>query len=196
MAGAGEAVRLPDETTLWQASNQTLTPETPVTLTYDNKEGLLFSRTLAIDEDYLITVTDSVMSDRPDSITLSAYSLLRRTDTPDTLGLYILHEGPLGVFDETLSEEGYDDVRDAGRQGLTFSPEQPGGWIGITDKYWLAALMPVQSKKAYFSMRSFASATPTGPLDIYQTDMLGEVMRLDPGQQISWQTYLFQGQKR
>ena len=196
VAGAGEAVRLPDETTLWQASNQTLTPETPVTLTYDNKEGLLFSRTLAIDEDYLITVTDSVMSDRPDSITLSAYSLLRRTDTPDTLGLYILHEGPLGVFDETLSEEGYDDVRDAGRQGLTFSPEQPGGWIGITDKYWLAALMPVQSKKAYFSMRSFASATPTGPLDIYQTDMLGEVMRLDPGQQISWQTYLFSGAKK
>ena len=78
------------------------------------EEGLVFSRTLAIDEDYLMTVTDSVMSDRSDSITLSAYSLLRRTDTPDTLGLYILHEGPLGVFDETLSEEDYDDVRTLG----------------------------------------------------------------------------------
>ena len=196
VASSGESILLPDESTLWQASSQILSPDTPVTLTYDNEEGLVFSRTFSIDEDYLITVTDNVRSNRSDSITLSAYSLLRRSDTPDTLGLYILHEGPLGVFDETLSEEDYDDVRDAGRQGLTFSPEQPGGWIGITDKYWLAALMPVQSNKAYFSMRSFASATPTGPQDIYQTDMLGEVMRLDPGKQISWQTYLFSGAKK
>ena len=87
-------------------------------------------------------------------------------------------------------------MRDAGRQGLTFSPEQAGGWIGLTDKYWLAALMPVQSEKAFYSMRSFSSATPTGPLDVYQTDMLGEAMRLDPGQQISWQTYLFSGAKK
>ena len=196
VASSGESVRLPDEATLWQASSQTLTPDTPVTLTYDNEEGLVFSRIFSIDESYLITVTDKVMSNRQSSLSLSAYSLLRRTDTPDTLGLYILHEGPLGVFDETLSEEDYGDVLDAGRKGLTFAPEQPGGWIGITDKYWLAALAPVQSKKANFSMRSFASATPTGTLDIYQTDMLGEVMRLDPGQQITWQTYLFSGAKK
>ena len=187
---------LPDEQTVWQADRQTLTPDAPVTLTYDNGDGLIFTRTFAINEDYLITVTDSVASSRTDPITLSPYSLLRRTDTPDTLGLYILHEGPLGVFDETLNEKDYDDLRDAGRKGLTFSPEQAGGWIGITDKYWLAALMPVQSETAFYSMRSFASATPTGPIDIYQTDMLGEVMRLDPGQQISWQTYLFSGAKK
>ena len=187
---------LPDEQTLWQASGRTLSPGNPVTLTYDNGDGLVFSRTFAIDQDYLITVTDSVASGRDTSVTLSPYSLLRRTGTPQTQGLYILHEGPLGVFDETLSEKDYDDLRDAGRQGLTFSPEQAGGWIGITDKYWLAALMPVQSENAYYSMRSFSSATPTGPIEIYQTDMLGEAMRLDPGQQISWQTHLFSGAKK
>ena len=102
VASSGESILLPDESTLWQASSQILSPNTPVTLTYDNEEGLVFSRTFSIDEDYLITVTDNVRSNRSDSITLSAYSLLRRSDTPDTLGLYILHEGPLGVFDETL----------------------------------------------------------------------------------------------
>lgn len=187
---------LPDEQTVWQADRQTLTPDTPVTLSYDNGDGLVFTRTFAINEDYLITVTDAVSSSRDEAVSLSPYSLLRRTDTPQTLGLYILHEGPLGVFDETLSEKDYDDLRDAGRQGLTFSPEQAGGWIGLTDKYWLAALMPVQSEKAFYSMRSFSSATPTGPRDVYQTDMLGEAMRLDPGQQISWQTYLFSGAKK
>ena len=97
-------------------------------------------------------------------MTLSPYSLLRRTDTPDTLGLYILHEGPPGVLYETLREKDYDDLRDAGRKGLTFSPEQAGGWIGFTDKYWLASLMPVQSESAFYSMRSFSSATPKGPV--------------------------------
>ena len=196
VASGTDTGALPDEQTVWQASGRTLSPDSPVTLTYDNGEGLVFSRTFAIDKDYLITVTDSVASSRNAPVTLSPYSLLRRTGTPQTLGLYILHEGPLGVFDETLSEKDYDDLRDAGRKGLTFSPDQAGGWIGITDKYWLAALMPVQSENAYYSMRSFSSATPTGPIEIYQTDMLGDAMRLDPGQQISWQTYLFSGAKR
>jgi len=196
VASGTDSLALPDEQTVWQADRQTLTPDAPVTLSYDNGEGLVFTRTLAINEDYLITVTDSVASSRSESVTLSPYSLLRRTDTPDTLGLYILHEGPLGVFDETLSEMDYDDLRDAGRKGLTFSPEQAGGWIGFTDKYWLASLMPVQSESAFYSMRSFSSATPTGPVDIYQTDMLGEALRLDPGQQITWQTYLFSGAKK
>ena len=196
VASGNNAITLPDEQTVWQADRQTLTPGGPVTLTYDNGDGLVFTRRFAINEDYLITVTDSVASSRTEPVTLSPYSLLRRTDTPDTLGLYILHEGPLGVFDETLSEKDYDDLRDAGRKGLTFSPDQAGGWIGITDKYWLAALMPVQSENAFYSMRSFSSATPTGPVDIYQTDMLGEALRLDPGQQINWQTYLFSGAKK
>ena len=196
VASGNNAITLPDEQTVWQADRQTLTPGEPVTLTYDNSDGLVFTRRFAINEDYLITVTDSVVSSRTEPVTLSPYSLLRRTDTPDTLGLYILHEGPLGVFDETLSEKDYDDLRDAGRKGLTFSPDQAGGWIGITDKYWLAALMPVQSENAFYSMRSFSSATPTGPVDIYQTDMLGEALRLDPGQQINWQTYLFSGAKK
>ena len=196
VASGNTTITLPDEQTVWQADRQTLTPDGPVTLTYDNGDGLVFSRRFAINEDYLITVTDSVASSRTEPVTLSPYSLLRRTDTPDTLGLYILHEGPLGVFDETLSEKDYDDLRDAGRKGLTFSPDQAGGWIGITDKYWLAALMPVQSENAFYSMRSFSSATPTGPVDIYQTDMLGEALRLDPGQQINWQTYLFSGAKK
>ena len=129
------AITLPDEQTVWQADRQTLTPGGPVTLTYDNGDGLVFTRRFAINEDYLITVTACGLQPHRTG-NLEPLRLLRRSDTPDTLGLYILHEGPLGVFDETLSEKDYDDLRDAGRKGLTFSPDQASGWIGITDKYW------------------------------------------------------------
>ncbi len=182
---------LPDASTLWQANSDILSPESPVTLRWDNGQGLIFTRLITINDDYLITIKDSVASRRDNPVQLSAYGLLRRTGTPQTDGLYILHEGPLGVFDETLSEEDYDDLVDAGNRGLAFNPETAGGWVGITDKYWLAALMPEQNQKVSFSMRALQ-----GEKLRYQTDFLSQQQLLQPGAEISWTTYLFAGAKR
>ena len=182
---------LPDANTVWQANSDILSPDSPLILRWDNGQGLAFTRAISINDDYLITVKDSVASTTDNAVQLSPYGLLRRTGTPQTDGLYILHEGPLGVFDETLSEQDYDDLVDAGNRGLSFDTETAGGWIGITDKYWLAALMPEQNQKVSFAMRALQ-----GSPQRYQTDFLGQQQTLQPGAEISWTTYLFAGAKR
>ena len=178
---------LPNEETIWTASSDILSPNNEVTLRYDNGEGLIFNRILAIDDQYMITVTDEVTSARDETLRLLPYGLIRRFGTPETTGIYILHEGPIGVVDTTLKEQSYGDLRD---EVIEFETEEEGGWVGFTDKYWLTALVPDQNQMANFSMRALA-----GNEDRYQADYLGSAMVLDKGQTISYQTRFFAGAK-
>ncbi len=187
----GQTFSLPNSQTVWQAKNASLTPESPLVLQHDNGEGLVFERRIEINDDYLMTITQSVTSNLDTVASLNPYGLIRRKGTPATSGLYILHEGPLGVFDETLSEQNYDDLQDAGSDGIVIDTEEKGGWIGITDKYWLAALMPSQDQYVSYSMRALGANR-----DTYQTDLLGDAQTLNPGQTISWQTNMFAGAKQ
>ena len=158
------AVKVPDAQTVWTANRNTLTPESPVTLTWDNGEGLEFFRTLAIDQNYMITVTQRVENNGTASVTLFPYALASRTGLPDTLGFFILHEGPIGVFNETLNEIKYDNLMDDGPETRTST----GGWIGMSDKYWLVALVPDQTQEFRAGFRhSFAGD------DKFQVDYLG-----------------------
>ena len=184
-------IALPQADTIWNATSSTATPSSPLVLKWDNGDGFIFQREIRIGQDYMITVTDSVSSTAQTAVTLNSYSLIRRHGTPSTDGLYILHEGPLGVFDSTLNEEDYDSLQDAGSGGLSYSPQEAGGWVGITDKYWLAALIPDQSNLHSFGMRYLA-----GQGDRYQTDILGAGQTLAPGQTISTTTSLFAGAKK
>ena len=184
-------IALPQADTIWTAASSTATPSSPLVLKWDNGDGFIFQREIRIGQDYMITVTDSVSSTAQTAVTLNSYSLIRRHGTPSTDGLYILHEGPLGVFDSTLNEEDYDSLQDAGSGGLSYSPQEAGGWVGITDKYWLAALIPEQSNLHSFGMRYLA-----GQGDRYQTDILGAGQTLAPGQTISTTTSLFAGAKK
>ena len=184
-------IALPQADTIWTATSSTATPSSPLVLKWDNGDGFIFQREIRIGQDYMITVTDSVSSTAQTAVTLNSYSLIRRHGTPSTDGLYILHEGPLGVFDSTLNEEDYDSLQDAGSSGLSYSPQEAGGWVGITDKYWLAALIPDQSNLHSFGMRYLA-----GQGDRYQTDILGAGQMLAPGQTISTTTSLFAGAKK
>ena len=178
---------LPNDETIWTASSDILSPNNEVTLRYDNGEGLIFNRILAIDDQYMITVTDEVTSARDETLRLLPYGLIRRFGTPETTGIYILHEGPIGVVDTTLKEQSYGDLRD---EVIEFETEEEGGWVGFTDKYWLTALVPDQNQMANFSMRALA-----GNEDRYQADYLGSAMVLDKGQTISYQTRFFAGAK-
>ena len=184
-------IALPQADTIWNATSSTATPSSPLVLKWDNGDGFIFQREIRIGQDYMITVTDSASSTAQTAVTLNSYSLIRRHGTPSTDGLYILHEGPLGVFDSTLNEEDYDSLQDAGSGGLSYSPQEAGGWVGITDKYWLAALIPDQSNLHSFGMRYLA-----GQGDRYQTDILGAGQTLAPGQTISTTTSLFAGAKK
>ena len=183
---------MPTADSTWSADRELLAPSSPVTLTWKNGQGLTFSRRISINDDYLFTFEDSVTSTLASDVTLYPYGLVRRHGTPATTGMYILHEGPLGVFDETLTEEDYGDLRDAGSNGIKIIPEKAGGWVGITDKYWLAALLPTQTKSYNFGFQSLA-----GDNDRYQVDFIDpNGMLLVSGSTVTSQSRLFAGAKK
>ncbi len=142
-AGSG-GVAVPGPDTEWTADSDTLTVDQPVTLSWDNGAGLRFERVMSVDADYMFTITQRVTNTGTSAVSLSPYSRVQRFDTPDTLGFYILHEGPYGVFDETLQEHDYDELVEDGE----VREESVGGWLGFTDKYWLVALVPDQQARS------------------------------------------------
>jgi YidC/Oxa1 family membrane protein insertase len=185
--GSSNDLKLPGANTSWKATQTELRPGKPVTLTWDNQSGLLFERTYEIDDGYMITTTQRVTNKKKKSVGLFPYGLIARSGTPDTLGFYILHEGPLGVFNDTLREYDYDDLQETRKVEV----QSTGGWIGITDKYWLAALVPDQSiGSTYRFVHSLKNKD-----DRYQVDYLGEETRIAAGQQIVTVNRLFAGAK-
>ncbi len=187
---AGTEIKLPDAQTLWTADKDKLTPETPVTLSWDNGQGFTFQRRFALDNRYMVTVTQRVLRTAPgEPVTLHPYELVTRTNTPHTLGYYILHEGGYGVFDGKLKEVHYSDMKDA-KSGV-IEVNSTGGWIGFTDKYWMVAAIPDQ--KDTFKGR-FAHAL-AGKADKYQVDILGGGQPLAQGQAIESVSRVFVGAK-
>ncbi len=183
--------KLPDKDSLWAGPSHDLTPESPVTLTWDNGEGLVFTRTFSLDEHYMFTVTQSVENTGDRFVTLLPYGRVKRYNTPSTLGFYILHEGLIGVFNDTLEEVDYDDLSDPDDPD-EIAYESPGGWIGITDKYWLMALIPDQDDT--FRGR-FLHHLQNGTTDTYQADFYRSAVLVGPGQQVQATDHLFAGAK-
>jgi len=184
-------LRLPNAQTVWTPTdaNAVLTDTTPVTLTWDNGEGLVFTRTIRADREYLIRIDQTVSNTGERSATLYPYALVARVDTPPLQGFFILHEGPIGVFNgTTLIEAHYDDLRDDGPETVA---ESLGGWIGITDKYWLAAVAFDQTIKVAANM---AHANINGR-DRYQTDLRAEPVTVAPGEEKAVTGYMFAGAK-
>jgi YidC/Oxa1 family membrane protein insertase len=184
---AEAGVEVPDQSTVWQASSDELRPDQPVTLSWENDQGLRFEREVSIDDDYLISVTQRVENTGEAAVTLRPYGLVSRWGTPETLGFYILHEGPIGVLGGKLEEIDYDDLRDDGPIEL---PSQ-GGWLGITDKYWLTALIPDQDGELKATFRHHLSDGQ----DRYQVDYLRLPMTLAPGQSVEASERVFVGAK-
>ena len=177
---------VPGPDTLWRTGAQRLTPEAPVVFTWDNGQGLRFLRTYAVDENYMFTITQRVENSGTTAVALFPYALLSRSGTPKTDGFYLLHEGPIGVFNSRLQEPSYKDLMEKSITG-----ESTGGWLGITDKYWLAALIPDQ--KAKVNTRFLYNRE--GATDKYQADWLGEQVTVAPGASVENTSRLFSGAK-
>jgi len=196
-SSAGDAkVNVPTTDTEWkQEGSGALGVGHPITLTYDNDEGLRFRRTISVDDKYLFTIKDEVSNKGASAVTLYPYALISRHGTPHTQGYYILHEGLLGVLgDKGLQEYTYknmDDLKpnDRGLRQLDFNVTN--GWMGITDKYWAAALLPDTS--AHLNARFSADAA--GGVKTYQTDYLLEGQTIQPGATGSANARLFAGAK-
>ncbi len=185
---AERGVGVPDDETVWKVDGDTLGPDRPLTLTWTNDQGVVFTRRYEVDENYLFTVTQSVRNSSNQEVTLSPWGYVNRAGTPDTLGFYILHEGPIAVLDGILREEDYDDLQEA-PDGI--SQISTGGWIGITDKFWLAALIPDQKSRFTGTLRHYLHKNQ----DRYQANYLGQATTLPPGERIEVTNRLFAGAK-
>ncbi len=191
---AGSNVKLPTGDTVWkQEGSGALAVGHPVTLTYDGGDGLQFRRTISVDDKYLFTVQDEVANKSANAVTLYPYGLISRHGTPQTAGYYILHEGLVGYLDG-LQEYTYKKMEDlkpnaAGVKSVDF--DVTNGWLGITDKYWAATLLPPTDAKlkAHYTTGQIGS-TPT-----YQTDYLMDARVVQPGGSASASTRLFAGAK-
>ena len=148
--GAGlEPEDVPGPDTTWTlTSGETLTPESPVTLSWESPAGLTFTKTISIDEDYMFTIEQSVTNTTDTSRRLAPYGLIRRHGIPDDLkGFFILHEGLVRMTDGELNEVNYDDIADLEADGQNSSGSrnmrvENNGWIGFTDHYWMTTLVP------------------------------------------------------
>jgi YidC/Oxa1 family membrane protein insertase len=187
VANGADAV-VPGRDTLWTASGTELTPEKPVTLTWDNGQGLRFKRVYAVDADYMFTITDSVENTTDKPVTLFPYGLVSRWGVPKTVNFYILHEGAVGVLNDTLKEEKYKTLKD---DHHVIDAKTKGGWLGFTDKYWLTALAPDQDKDVSTRM----SWHSENNLDRYQTDWTGPGETAAPGATATVTSHFFAGAK-
>src|SRR5215467_5957479 len=189
-APSGASVKLPTADTLWQQQGSgALSFGHPVTLVYDNGEGLQFRRTIAVDDKYLFTLKDEVINNSAAPVTLYPFGLISRHGTPQTLGYYILHEGLIGVFgDKGLQEETYADIEK--KKEVFFNATDV--WLGITDKYWAATLLPDTTAQV---AAKFSTGTIGNNIKTYQSDYLGPAQTIAPGGTAAANGRLFAGAK-
>jgi YidC/Oxa1 family membrane protein insertase len=186
---AGSDAKLPTSQTVWrQEGSGALAAGRPVTLTWDNGAGLQFRRTITVDDKYLFTIKDEVVNKTANPISLYPYGLISRHGTPPTLGYYILHEGLIGVLgDDGLQEYTYSKIQE--KKSINFNVTN--AWLGITDKYWAATLLP--DPKAH--VVAHFSTGKLGDKDTYQTDYLLDARTVAPGATASAEAHLFAGAK-
>ena len=186
-----DGLKVPNGKTLWKSSKNLLSPDTSITLSWDNGEGIIFYQDISVDDTFMFTINQRVKNNTNNAVTLYPYGLIRRTGEPETTKFFVLHEGPLGVFDGTLSEKSYEDLADSGQKGINIKPAESGGWTGLTDKYWMTALLPDQNEKYSFTYRYLNSSGGQ-----YQTDFLGKAVKIQPKSEGNFLSRTFAGAKR
>ncbi len=135
----GNKIKVPTKETVWgYKGNNILNKNQPIFLEWNNGEGIIFKRKIELDDNYLFTITQQVQNNTNQPLELYPYAQITRNKVPDDIqNFYISHEGFIGVFDDELKEDDYDDIEEN-----KIVREANQGWLGITDKYWMAALVP------------------------------------------------------
>ena len=188
--------QVPDPNTIWTVvGNNILTPSSPISLVWDNGNGVTFMRKISIDEKYMFTVEQGIQNNSGSEISLRPYGLLRRHGEPkDMKNFFILHEGIIRMSDGELAEEDYGDITDLPileKEGTHAErvEVQNSGWTGFTDHYWMTTLIPDQSSSFRSTTKYFAAQ------DIYQVEAVMPSMVIADGNSTSISTQLFAGAK-
>ncbi len=193
-SSSDKSVPVPGDETRWTAATEgALTPAHPVELTWDNGKGLTFTRKIAVDDNYLFTVTQSVTNHGQAAVMLYPYGFIWREGQPPVSPSYLLHEGPIGVIDGTLKEIKYTALK--GEKPVEQSTT--GGWLGFTDKYWLTALIPDQATevKTAFRFTGTTGTTAIPAIERYQADYLGAAVTIPPEGSAGTADRIFAGAK-
>ncbi len=179
---------VPGPSTLWTApEGAKLTEKTPVTLTYTNDKGITFARTISVDERYMFTVTDKITNAGQAPAALSSYGRVTRYNKPAVASTYVLHEGFIGVIGEDgLIESKYASVE---KEAVT-PATATGGWLGITDKYWAATIIPPQATPYDARFSHFTDGQPR-----FQADYKQNAVTVAPGQSLELKNLVFAGAK-
>jgi len=187
---AGEnAGAVPGPATVWTlAEGNKLTQATPVTLSFTNEAGLTVLRKISVDEHYRFTIEDTIQNAGAAAASVAPYGRITRYNKPTTASVYVLHEGFLGVLgaENGLTEESYGDIEEEAVTGA----KATGGWLGITDKYWAAALVPQQTLAFETRFSHFTDGQPR-----YQADFKNDAVSIAPGQAASVKQLVFAGAK-
>ena len=131
-------IDLPNSKTSWEiVGNNILKPNNPISLKWKNNQGIEFQKNIELDERFLFTINQKIINNSNKTYDFYPYGQIIRNKAPEITNFYILHEGLIGVFDDQLVEEDYDDIKEK-----KFSKNSNSGWLGITDKYWITSLIP------------------------------------------------------
>ncbi|MFZ3005082.1 MAG: membrane protein insertase YidC [Phenylobacterium sp.] len=180
---------LPTAATVWtQTQGSTLAPGAPITLQTTNGAGLTFTRQISVDDRFMFTLSDTVANTGASAVTLAPYGSVQRQGVPSDIGTNsIVHEGAVGWLGEELRLIKFKKwAKDGGSTIAT-----TGGWAGITDKYWLAALIPAQNEAVQSQFR----VTKAGGVDIFEANYVGAARVINPGRQITETQRFFGGAK-
>ncbi|MCB1530343.1 MAG: membrane protein insertase YidC [Rhodospirillales bacterium] len=188
-----KSVKMPDKNTVWKAGgSKTLSPQTPVTLTWSNGQGVSFEKTISLDEEYGFTLSQRVVNKGSKTLTFFPYALISQKGFPEEYaGRWVVHEGPLAYVGNEMTERSYGDLVENPREKF----EAVKGWIGITEKDWLVALAPDQKE---FSTFRFAHTPGALPKDAgrYQSDIMGQARTIGPGESARFENRFFAGAKK
>jgi len=143
-ASIGNKIKVPTSKSVWSVvGNKVLSVNNPITLEWNNGSNLIFKKKIEIDDNYLFKINQEIINNSSEQVELYPYAQLTRKNIPEDLkGFYILHEGFIAVLDDELKEDDYDDIEEK-----KIVREASKGWIGITDKYWMTALIPEVGEK-------------------------------------------------
>ena len=182
----GQNVRLPDANAVWQPSGPRLAPNSPVTLSWDNGQGQVFQIVLTVDDNYLFATEQRVMNRGGGPVSVRPFSTLSRVGESHDPDIWTMHVGPVGVFDGKADyDNNYADVATDGQRQFTST----GGWLGFSDKYWLAAIIPGQDAQIGAALRHNA------PTNSFQADVTSPAAIVAPGQVTSTRSHIFAGAK-
>lgn len=182
-------VDLPNSETIWHSDSNILTPTNPINLFWVNEDDVKFLVTISLDDNYLFNIEQTIVNNSDKDIPVQSYGLINRKYISSEKAVNILHQGPIGCINGNLEEYSYDTIKDKKSEKFATSIVD---WIGITDKYWLASLIPDKVSQ-YSSNFNYAAKQE---VERFQVDFISPVQIVQPGQNFTIAQKLFAGAKK